>query len=150
MRSFGIFAAAFLVLMTACKKDKVSNPQNSLEGQWKLVIVKDKSTGATYSSPAGSSRDIIINFKTNGFSGQTLRNSFSDGSYTLLNGSDITFGSFNMTKIAEDEWGSMFITVLHACYLQSVLPCRPSKISLQGNNLIIESPLRYDLTLLRN
>ena len=150
MKTCGIFAAVFLVLLGACKKDKVSNPQNSLEGQWKLVTVKDKSTGSSYSSPTGSSRDIIINFKANSFSGQTLRNSFSDGSYTLLNGSDVTFGSFNMTKIAEDEWGGMFITVLHACYLQSVLPCRPSKISLQGNNLTIESPLRYDLTLIRN
>ena len=55
-----------------------------------------------------------------------------------------------MTQIMEDEWGGMFLTVLTACGLQSVHPCSPSMVSFQGNKMTIESPLRYDVTLMRN
>ena len=35
------------------------------------------------------------------------------------------FWNFSMTKVDEDVWGSNFLTVLHACYLQAQIPVRP-------------------------
>lgn len=150
MRFPGILIA-FLLLLAACRKDDVSLiTEDALKGEWKLVVVKDKNTGAEYFRPPGSSGNAIIRFDANSFSGHTLINSLSGGTYTLQNGRNITFGDFAMTKVMEDEWGSMFLTVLQACGLQSSSPCAPSKISFQGAKLVIQSPLRYDLTLIRN
>ena len=150
MRLSKIYTFIFFILLAACKRDNVSNPfERSLQGEWKLVSVKEKSTGSIFLKPAGSSSDIIISFKGSNFSGHTLRNTFSDGTYTL-NGMDLTFGSFSMTKVLEDDWGRMFFTVLHSCMLQSRSPCTPSKISFPANELIIESVMSYDLTLIRN
>lgn len=145
-----LFAFAILLLFASCRKDSIYNTSNSLEGEWKLVTITDKSSGITYFRPSGSLGDAIIKFAGNHFSGHTLKNTISDGSYNLQNTTEITFGGFIMTKIAEDDWGGKFITVLHSCYLQSVSPCMPSKISFQGNKLMIESPLRYDLSFVRN
>lgn len=146
------FIPLILLFLAACTKEAADKPnlqQNSLEGEWKLVSVKDKSTGSIAFKPSGYAGDIIIKFKGNSFSGHTLINAFSDGSFTL-NSNELMIGVFSMTKVMEEEWGSSFVTVLHACGLQSIYPCRPSKISFEGNKLHIESPLRYDLTLERN
>lgn len=93
--------------------------------------------------------DVVITFlDRNSFAGHTLRNSLSDGAYTQ-NGNEIIFKTFAMTKINEDQWGESFLTVLHACSLQSVSPCAPSVVTLQGNLMKIQTPLRYDITLKR-
>lgn len=83
---------------------------SSLKGEWKLISVTDKITGDTYYKPAGSSSDIIIIFTSNRFSGHTLRNDFSNGVYTFTKGTDLQFGSYAMTQIAEEQWGTMFLT----------------------------------------
>ncbi|MEI9947337.1 MAG: hypothetical protein WDN26_24385 [Chitinophagaceae bacterium] len=148
MRLTTIFGFAFLMLLASCSKDKISSLSGNLDGEWKLVTITDKSTATTFFRP-GASGDVTINFSGDNFSGKTLRNVFSNGSFTLKNDIDIVFGDFAMTKVMEDDWGGIFITVLRACMLQSLAPCAPSKITLQGNKLIIECPLRYDLTLMR-
>lgn len=150
MRIVRMLIPFFLICLVACKKDNDSNRlQGSLEGEWKLVFVKDKSNGAIISKPTGYVGDIILKFSGNSFTGHTLINTISGGSYSLT-GTDFVVGCFSMTKVGEEEWGNMFLTVLWACGLQSTTPCAPSNISFQGNRLIIESPLRYDLTLERN
>lgn len=91
--------------------------------------------------------DIVISFLPgNKFAGHTIRNAISEGTYNQ-NGSDIVFGNFSMTKIAEDEWGGSFLTVLHACPLQSQVPCSSSTIQVSGNIMKITTPLRYDIIL---
>jgi len=52
-----------------------------------------------------------------------------------------------MTKVAEDPWGESFLVTLNACLLQSVAPCTPSTMSIQGDLMTIATPLRYDITL---
>jgi len=109
--------------------------------------VYDKTNGTINHAPTGSNIDVVITFLSrNSFAGHTLRNSFSDGKFNQ-NGNEITFEGFSMTKIAEDEWGGSFLTVLNACLLQSTNPCRPSIITIQGNNMKLTTPLRYDVTL---
>lgn len=135
--------SAFVFL--SCKKN--NNDLSELNGSWKLVEVYDKNTSTVSHKPAGSDLDIVITFlNSNAFAGHTLRNTFSDGIYSQ-SGSEITFGSFSMTKVGEEEWGSSFLTVLHSCYLQSLSPCAPSSILIRGNIMKITTSLRYDITL---
>jgi hypothetical protein len=135
---------SFLLILSACRKNRDSNETN---GSWKLVEVYDKNTATSSHQPPGSNIDVVITFlNSNKFAGHTLRNSISDGIYTL-NGNEIVFGNFSQTKIAEDQWGGSFLTVLHACPLQSVSPCAPSIITIRGNIMKITTPLSYDITL---
>ena len=136
-------AFAFL----SCKKN--SNDVAGITGSWKLVEVYDKSTSTVSHKPANSDLDVVITFLNgNSFAGHTLRNTLSDGTYSQ-SANAITFGSFSMTKVNEDEWGSNFLTVLHACYLQSQMPCASSAMEIHGNIMKIKTSLRYDITLQR-
>jgi hypothetical protein len=144
MRKITPAAFLFLLIFSACRKNNTDS--SDALGSWKLVSVYDKST-ATALRPPTSNMDVVLTFlSTSTFAGHTLRNTLTDGSYTQ-NGNEIIFRNFSMTKIAEDEWGSSFLTVLTSCTLQSAVPCAPSIISVQGNLMHIVTPLRYDVTL---
>ena len=140
---FAVFVS--ILIIPACRKNNTTSID--ISGSWKLIRVYDKNTATTSFPPAGSNKDVVITFLNgNTFFGNTLKNTLTDGTFSL-NGNEITFGSFAMTKIAEDSWGGSFLTVLQACLLQSVSPCAPSKITIQGNLMQIVTPLRYDITL---
>lgn len=146
MRTLLIFS--ILIMAMACSKES-ANPE--LAGTWRLLEVKDKSTGQTITYPAGSNGFILLRIKADGsFSGNTLRNTFDSGTYTQPAAGKVNFGRFSMTKIAENELGSAFLTVLLSCNLQSLYPCAPSEYSISGKKLEIKSVLRYDMTLVRN
>lgn len=134
-----------LLFISACRRD---NPDSAtILGSWKLIEVYDKSTATTNTPPSGTNKDVVITFlHGNRFTGHTLVNTLTDGTFTL-NGNEITFGLFSMTKVAEDPWGGNFVTILHSCALQSVYPCSTSEITILGNRMKIVSKLRFDITL---
>jgi len=134
-----------LLIISACRRS--STASGDILGSWKLIEVYDKNTATTSYPPAGSTTDVVLTFLNgNSFAGHTLRNTLTGGAFTQ-NGDKIIFGSFAMTKIAEDQWGESFLTVLYACLLQSTVPCAPSVVAMQGNIMKITTPLRYDITL---
>jgi hypothetical protein len=142
---FIICISGFVFL--SCRKN--GNELNEMNGSWKLIEVYDKNTSIVSHRPAGSNMDVVITFlNEKQFAGHTLRNTISDGTYDQTS-AGIVFGSFSMTKIAEDEWGGNFLTVLHSCVLQSQMPCAPSSIQIRGNIMKITTSLRYDITLQR-
>jgi hypothetical protein len=135
-----------LWVLSACKKN---SDTSGLNGSWRLIAVYDKNSAIVNLHPPGSNMDVVITFLGgNKFAGHTLRNTLTDGTYRQ-NGNEMVFGSFSMTKIAEDKWGGSFLTVLNACSLQPTAPCAPSQISIQGNMMKIVTSLRYDITLAR-
>src|SRR6266404_4221582 len=143
-----LFAVIFILfILPACRKN--NSESGEIFGSWKLIQVFDKNTATAIYPPASSNMDIVITFlNRSNFAGHTLRNTLNDGAFTQ-NGNEITFKKFSMTKIAEDEWGGSFLTVLQACSLQSVSPCPPSIITIQGNLMNIHTSLRYDIILKR-
>ena len=142
---YSLIVISFLIFFSACRKN--NSGSDEIRGSWRLIEVYDKNTVSVIHAPSGSNMDVVITFLNDSkFAGHTLRNSLTDGTYTL-NGNEITFASFSMTKIAEDQWGGSFLTVLHACYLQSVSPCAPSVMTIRGNLMKVVTPLRYDITL---
>ncbi|MBL7740102.1 MAG: hypothetical protein JNK14_12870 [Chitinophagaceae bacterium] len=147
MKRILIVIVILSVVAASCKKEDNTGP--GIIGRWKLVSVTDKVTNTTYFKPAGYNRDIKLTFTASSVSGQTGKNILSGGQYSFQNGTDLVFGTIGSTFVNEDEWGSMFLTVLYACGLQSVYPCAPSKVTFLGPTMKIESPLRYDLVLAR-
>jgi len=141
-----IFAVilVFLFVLPSCKKEK-SNA-DALLGSWRLIEFYNDSLQVP--RPVDANRDFIITFEnTNTFAGQTFRNIFSEGSYTLSNTNQLRFGSYNTTKIAEDAWGNSFNTVLISCILQSVSPCTPSIIHIENGKLTVTTPFHDTLLL---
>ena len=120
-----------------------------LEGTWQLTEVYDKTTGTSSSPPKIDGKAIVLTITTSGLHGKTFNNVFTGESYQLTGDDGITFGNFMGTLVAEDSWGSAFMTVLGACMLQSVIPCTPSKYIVFGPTLSIQSPLRYTIKLKR-
>jgi hypothetical protein len=134
-----------LVILAACRKNDTQS--SDALGSWKLIQVYDKNTNTVILAPSSSNIDVVLTFLgTKTFAGHTLRNSISNGTYQQ-NGREIIFKGFSMTKIAEEEWGGSFLSVLTACSLQSTAACSPSIISMQGNLMTIRTSLRYDVTL---
>jgi len=147
MRKFLTIALISFAILCSCKKN--NDAAGEMNGSWRLIEVYDKNTSTVSHKPSGSNLDVVITFLDGSqFAGHTLRNTISDGSYNQT-GTGIVFKSFSMTKIAEDEWGGNFLTVLHSCLLQSQVPCAPSTIQIQGNIMKITTSLRYDITLRR-
>ena len=119
-----------LLILAACQKNATQSSDTI--GSWKLIEVYDKNTNTPILPPASANIDVVLTFlSSKSFAGHTLRNSISDGNYEQ-NGTEIIFKDFSMTKIAEDQWGGSFLSVLTACSLQSTTACSPSVISLQG------------------
>ena len=145
MNKIGSLALLVLFLLAACRKN--STQSGDMLGSWKMIQVFDKNTGTHLLPPASSNMDVVLTFlNRNSFAGHTLRNTITDGTYAQ-NGSGIMFKNFSMTKIAEDQWGGSFLTVLTACSLQSTVPCSPSLITVQGNFMTIHTAVRYDVIL---
>ncbi len=141
------FFSMLIVLASSCSKENTDVP---LAGTWRLVEIQDKPTGAIITYPAGNASSIILTIKKDGsFSGNTLKNTIDSGSYTLPGGNQVNFGFFSMTKVAEDNLGSAFLTVLMSCNLQSLYPCKPSDYTITGKTLMITSALRYDMKMVK-
>ncbi len=148
-----LLSAVFLLLLISCQRDNSfsSVPDVQLTGTWQLVEIKDKSTGAVLTYPAGTSERIQFTLLADGsYSGKTRVNLFSGGSYTLPSAGKILFGAPGMmTKVAEDPLGIAFIEVLQNCFLQSINPCVPATYNINGNNMDIQTSLRYDVKMLK-
>lgn len=144
MKQVSAFLFFVLICLMACSK-KPATVKSPLEGTWKLTEVLDG--GLPYlSQPPG---EVVITFTANGiYSGHTLANLFSDGKFVVQDSNRITFDLPRIqTQVAEEEWGRGLFVVLASCGLQSVHPCRPCNYSITGNELFIDSPMRYDLIL---
>lgn len=146
MRKLFFLLVTALVVVSGCSKKEYLNA-GDLNGRWTMIEVHNKATGETYGPPSGAAGKVYINFSGNTFSGQTLKNTYSNGTFTLEKGNEINFGNFDMTQVTEDEWGVVFLFMLQACDLQSLFPCKPSVITQTKHNRIrIDTPLKYIVT----
>lgn len=146
MRLLSILSIVFL-LAASCGKETTTT---DLAGTWQLMEITDKGTGSTLTYPAGTMEKIKLSLKADGsFTGNTLKNIIDGGTYTQPASNQVNFGFFNMTKVAEDNLGSAFLTVLMSCNLQSVHPCKASDYTISGKTMIITTALRYDMKMVK-
>ena len=148
MRKYQLFCLVLLACLFSCKKDSAS--PDVLTGNWELVEVFDKTTSSFIDFPQGGSGTITINFNGRGqFTGKTLKNTLSNGAYSIKRDKEITFGSYTTTLVPEDELGGPFQAVLSFCNLSSSTPCSPSFFFIKNGLLSINTPLRYNIKLIK-
>jgi hypothetical protein len=121
MKLPGILLTAILSLaLFSCSRnadaDLISTDKASLEGNWRMVLVKDHTSGLTYAKPGAIPGDVDLTFvavnSDNGFiNGKTPTNTlFADYTvYTLAGEGKITIPSVAATKVAETSWGLDFL-----------------------------------------
>lgn len=107
------------VMLFSCKKTASDNLPASIEGTWKMILVRDNATNATITKPASIQGDVIITFVSNSdttglFSGNTPSNVFTgvgvwSNTYTLGPNQTISIPALSMTKIRETFWGNLFV-----------------------------------------
>lgn len=138
-----VSALFLLLLIGSCKKQ---DTDTILTGTWKLTEIIDRSTSTSQFPPTSASSYLSITFRSDGtYFGNTLVNTFSEGTYQITDSNKVTFGIFSMTKVNEDDFGRGLLTVLMSCGLQSIHPCKPCEYTITGARLYIKSPMRYDL-----
>jgi len=111
-----LFSIAMLtsLLLSCSKRDSVVSPLTSIEGKWRMTIVKDNVSGFTTINPSTFQGDVDITFTSTGltsgiFSGNTPTNNIWQSDYSKGNNMTISIQNLNMTKVAETSWGSEFV-----------------------------------------
>jgi len=148
MRKYQLFCLVLISCLFSCKKDNTS--PDELTGNWELVEIYDKTTLSYIDLPQGASGSITLNFNGKGqFTGKTLKNTLTNGTYSIKRDNEITFGTYTSTLVLEDELGGPFQTVLSTCSLSSTTPCPPSFFFIKNGLLSINAPLRYNIKLIK-
>ncbi|MCU7549646.1 hypothetical protein OCK74_11005 [Chitinophagaceae bacterium LB-8] len=93
--------------------DHKSEPK-SLDGTWKMVLVKDNSTSAVTTKPSTVQGDVILTFISNSpttgsFTGKTPSNDIGTNAYTTGPNQRLSIPNLNMTKVGETSWGGLFV-----------------------------------------
>lgn len=115
MKRSGVLMAAFAsLLLISCSRDAdlLPNP-GTLEGSWRMVIVKDNFTGLSHTKPGAITGEVKITFVAveprNGFfNGKTPTNVFSGDEYTVGDSGKLTIPTIASTDAIETSWGLDF------------------------------------------
>lgn len=142
------FILFLMILLTiSCKKMAVTT---SIEGEWRLVKVTNR-IDQTDIIPILNTRSVF-RLKVEGykFSGNSFRNNFSLGEFTLTNGNELRFGTYVKSEIVEEPWGNAFFETLNSCFIQSLAPCSPIYFELKQDSMIWDKNITpYELRFVR-
>lgn len=102
------------LIFFSCKKSDSDLIPASLDGTWKMILVKDNSTNITTTKPASLYGDVIITFVSNNlstgaFNGNTPTNDLGPNTYSLGSNHTLFIPVMSMTKVAETSWGLLFV-----------------------------------------
>ena len=109
---FSFLLLSIAILGSSCEKSVLDNA--TLRGTWKMVLVKNNTTGALEVKASTIDKDVIfILVPAEGnrgiFSGKTPSNDFGPNEYLLGGGQTISTPNLSMTKVAETSWGELFV-----------------------------------------
>ena len=120
-------------VFSSCHKDANSSGP-SINGEWTMVRVEDRSSGQSYSHPAGS-RDVTIKFTGNStggiITGKTQTNTIIPSSYSIGSNRTISIPGLGSTQVYEPEWGSFFLENITFATAYQIIP---------GRTLVILTP----------
>lgn len=114
MKKLLLFALVICLAQIACQPESAAPAGNLFNGTWRMLFVKDNSTGAVTTKPSSITADVDITFvsaneTTGSFTGQTPSNIIDKGNYVTGSNRTITIPSMSMTKVAENSWGTFFV-----------------------------------------
>jgi hypothetical protein len=150
MKRPGILMTAILSLaLFSCSRDADSDMirlgKTSIEGNWRMVLVKDNVSGLSYAKPGATPGDVEITFVAvtiyNGFiNGRTPTNSvYGDYKlYRVSNDSRITIPSMSSTDVVETSWGLNFLYNIMKSDSYSIEPDGKLRIHTEKKTLYFE------------
>ena len=111
---FFLIAIISLILFSCKKTNSVDLIPTSLNGKWRMILVKDNASGLTTTKPSSIQGDVDITFTsitmTNGtFVGNTPTNDILKNNYSIGANQSITIPVLAMTKVGETSWGILFV-----------------------------------------
>lgn len=140
------FAFAIMgLLLLSCNKSVSTSPKpTSLEGAWRMIVVKDNVSGLTITKSNEIPGDVDIVFTpgslTNGtFTGNTPTNEIWQNSYSVGINQSITIPCLSMTKVMETTWGDEFVDNI----------CSSQNYSFEKDGLLIIKTINKTLTFRR-
>lgn len=116
MKRAGILAALFSLALFSCSRDMdrpLTTNNASLEGRWRMIVVKDNASGFSHTKPGATPGDVDLTFVAvdtyKGFiNGYTPTNKlYAD--YTVAEIDVISIPSVAATKVSETAWGLYFL-----------------------------------------
>ncbi len=111
---FFLIAIIGLTLFSCKKMDPVNPIPTSIDGKWRMIIVKENASGLTTTKPTSIQGDVEITFTsastTNGtFFGNTPTNDIWQNDYSIGTNQSLTIPNLSMTKVGETSWGKEFV-----------------------------------------
>ena len=111
---FILIAVTGLIILSCKKNNQVDCVPKSLDGKWRMIIVRENISGLTITKPSSINGDVDITFTSsslsNGtFAGNTPTNDIGQTDYSTGPNQTITIPGLNMTKVMETSWGEEFV-----------------------------------------
>ena len=111
---FFLIAIIGLALLSCRKTGSLDPIPTSLDGKWRMIIVKENASGSTTTKPSSIQGDVDIIFTststTNGtFIGNTPTNDIWQNDYSIGANQALTIPNLSMTKVMETSWGNEFV-----------------------------------------
>ncbi len=115
MRKIITIVATIGFMLISCNRPNSVAAPSSLEGKWRMIIVKENATSLAITKPSAIAGDIDITFiassPSNGIlTGNTPSNEMSQNPYSIGAGQSITIPYFFLnSKVNETTWGKEFV-----------------------------------------
>lgn len=115
MKQLLFLVAAIGSTLFSCNKADSCDPiPASLDGKWRMITVKENSSGLTTTKPSSIQGDVDITFTAINaahgiFRGNTPTNSIMQNDYSIGANQSLSIPNLNMTKVMETTWGAEFV-----------------------------------------
>jgi hypothetical protein len=117
MKQLFLLTAIISIIFTSCDKSKpyCDKPiPSSLDGKWRMIMVKENVSGITISKPAAVEGEVDIQFTTANaeggtFIGKTPTNDIWQNDFFTGANQAIHIPHLAMTKVMETSWGTEFV-----------------------------------------
>ncbi len=108
------FAVVSLTFFSCDKRNCIEPTSAKLEGNWRMIAVKDNSSGLITTKPGDVNGNVDLTFtarsSTSGvFYGHTPTNDISESDYSTARNNQLTIPFLSMTKVQETSWGKEFV-----------------------------------------
>jgi hypothetical protein len=134
---FFIFSLIGLIQFSCTKSDPCGPTPTSLDGKWRMIMVKDNNSGSMITKPTTILGDVDIIFSstsstTGTFVGNTPTNEIQLNDYSVGQNQSLTIPNLSMTKVGETSWGNEFVNNIRSAQNYYFEDC--DRLNIKTNN----------------
>lgn len=115
MKPLALLILVSLLLFSCSRQTSIDSAPATLQGNWRMIIVKDNHSGLITTKPANVQGNVDITFtainnnNAGVILGCTPTNRISQSGYSIGMNQQLAVSVLNMTKVQETVWGSEFV-----------------------------------------